>query len=428
MTIVELAIKSFRNRKFTTGLTVLSIALSVMLLLGIEKIRQGAETSFTNTLSGTDLIVGARSSPVQLLLYSVFHIGNPTNNMQRHSYEDIASHPQVEWTIPVSLGDSHKGYRVIGTTEQFYEHFRFAESQALQLEAGNWFSGTFDAVVGAEVAEAMGYQPGEKIILAHGAGDESFITHSDKPFEISGVLKRTGTPVDRAVYVGLKSIDVMHAKFDGTAHGHDPLMAHAQHHHWHNEEKHNRQTSNQSSLSAILVGLKSRSAAIAMQREINEYQLEALTAIMPGAVLVELWSMMNMVERILMIVSGLVVTLGLFSMLIILMTSTNERRREMAILRSVGARPVHIFGLIMGEVIFLTLLALVLGVTMVYGLLLLVQPWLESLFGIYVVIGWPNTAELMLLLIIALCGFVVGLIPSIRIYRYSLSDGMTIRV
>jgi len=420
MAIVELAIKSFRNRKFTTGLTVLSIALSVMLLLGIEIIRQGAETSFTNTLSGTDLIVGARSSPVQLLLYSVFHIGNPTNNMQWHSYEEIATHPQVKWTIPVSLSDSHKGYRVIGTTEQFYEHFRFADSKALQLEAGNWFSGTFDAVVGAEVAQALGYQSGEKIILAHGAGDESFITHSDKPFKIVGILKRTGTPVDRAVYVGLQSIDVMHDEFNGAAHNHDPLMAHDQH----NTEKSNRK----SSLSAILVGLQSRGAAIGMQREINEYKTEALTAIMPGVVLLELWSMMNVVERILVIVSGLVVAVGLFSMLIILMTSLNERRREMAILRSVGARPVHIFTLIMGEAVFLTLLAMVLGVAMVYGLLFLVQPWLESLFGLYVVIGWPNATELMFLMIIALCGFVVGLIPGIRIYRYSLADGMTIRV
>jgi putative ABC transport system permease protein len=110
------------------------------------------------------------------------------------------------------------------------------------------------------------------------------------------------------------------------------------------------------------------------------------------------------------------------------MTSLNERRREMAILRSVGARPAHVFVLIMGEAVFLTLLAIGLGVAMVYGLMVLMQPWLESTFGLYVVISWPNTTELMLLMIIALCGLVVGLIPGIRIYRYSLADGMTIRI
>jgi len=418
MAILGLAIKSFRNRKFTTGLTVLSIALSVMLLLGIEKIRQGAEASFTSTISGTDLIVGARSSPVQLLLYSVFHIGNPTNNISGHSYEEISDHPQVEWAIPLSLGDSHRGYRVVGTTAQFYQHYRFAREQQLKLEQGQWFGEGYEAAVGAEVAAALGYTPGDKIIIAHGSGDESFITHKDKPFRVAGILKRTGTPVDRAVYVGLGSIDAIHERFDGDEHDHDPLMA---------PDDHADETE-QGSLSAILLGLKSRGAALSMQRAINEDDHEPLTAIMPGVVLLEVWQMMGVVEKILMVVSGLVVAVGLFSMLIILMTSLNERRREMAILRSVGARPAHVFVLIMGEAVFLTLLAIGLGFAMVYGLMVLLQPWLESAFGLYVAISWPNTTELMLLMIIALCGFVVGLIPGIRIYRYSLADGMTIRV
>ena len=418
MAILGLAIKSFRNRKFTTGLTVLSIALSVMLLLGIEKIRHGAEASFTSTVSGTDLIIGARSSPVQLLLYSVFHIGNPTNNISRESYDTIADRPQVKWAIPLSLGDSHKGYRVVGTTAQFYEHYRFGNRQRLQLDDGKWFADTYQAVVGAEVASELGYRPGEKIVIAHGSGDESFITHDDRPFAVAGILKRTGTPVDRAVYVGLKGIDLIHQEFDGDEHDHDPLMVHDDH----------GETSEQGDLSAVLVGLTSRGAAVSMQRAVNEYDHEPLTAIMPGVVLLEVWQMMSMVERILMIVSGFVVAVGLFSMLIILMTSLNERRREMAILRSVGARPAHVFVLIMGEAVFLTALAIAIGVAMVYGLMLLLQPWLESMYGLYVVFTWPSPTELLLLALIAVCGFIVGLIPGIRIYRYSLADGMTIRV
>ena len=420
MAILGLAVKSFRNRKFTTSLTVLSIALSVMLLLGIEKIRHGAEASFTSTVSGTDLIVGARSSPVHLLLYSVFHIGNPTNNISRASFGEITDHPKVKWAIPLSMGDSHKGYRVVGTTSQFYEHYRFGAQQRLQLEQGEWFANAYEAAVGAEVAASLGYGPGEQIVIAHGSGDESFITHADRPFTVAGILKRTGTPVDRAVYVGLKSIETIHQGFDGDAHDHDPLMGHDRHEH-HTE-------AGEGDLSAILVGLQSRGAAVSMQRTINEHDHEPLSAIMPGVVLLEVWQMMSMVERILMIVSGFVVAVGLFSMLIILMTSLNERRREMAILRSVGARPAHVFVLIMGEAVFLTLLAIGVGVAMVYALMLVLQPWLESAFGLYVAIGWPSTTEFLLLTLIAVCGFIVGLIPGIRIYRYSLADGMTIRI
>ena len=418
MAILGLAVKSFRNRKFTTGLTVLSIALSVMLLLGIEKIRQGAEASFTNTVSGTDLIVGARSSPVQLLLYSVFHIGNPTNNISRESYEEITELAQVKWAIPLSLGDSHKGYRVVGTSAQFLEYFRYGTRQSLQLSQGEWFGDSYEAAVGAEVAAELGYKPGDQIVIAHGSGDESFITHDDKPFKVAGVLKRTGTPVDRAVYVELTSIDKIHQDLDGDEHDHDPLMPHLGHAH----------EADKGDLSAILVGLQSRGAAVAIQRIINEHDHEPLTAIMPGVVLLEVWRMMSIVERVLMIVSGFVVAVGLFSMLIILMTSLNERRREMAILRSVGARPVHVFALIMGEAVFLVLLAIGLGLTMVYGLLALLQPWIESNYGLSVAMTWPGQAEWILLAIIMGCGFIVGLIPGIRIYRYSLADGMTIRV
>jgi putative ABC transport system permease protein len=397
---------------------VLSIALSVMLLLGIEKIRHGAEAGFTSTVAGTDLIIGARGSPVQLLLYSVFHIGNPSNNISRESYEAITDRAQVKWAIPLSLGDSHKGYRVVGTTSQFYEHYRYGNRQRLQLEQGEWFGGVYQAVVGAEVAAALAYRPGDRVVIAHGSGDESFITHDDKPFTLAGILKRTGTPVDRAVYVGLKSIDSIHEEFDGDEHDHDPLMVHRGH----------DESSEQGDLSAVLVGLQSRGAAVSMQRTLSEYDHEPLTAIMPGVVLLEVWQMMSMIERILMIVSGLVVAVSLFSMLIILMTSLNERRREMAILRSVGARPAHIFVLIMGEAVFLTLLAIGIGVAMVYVLMLLLQPWLESMYGLYVIITWPSTTELLLLALIAVCGFIVGLIPGIRIYRYSLADGMTIRI
>ena len=422
MAIMGLAIRSFRNRKFTTGLTVLSIALSVMLLLSIEKIHQAAETGFTSTISGTDLIIGARSSPVQLLLYSVFYIGNPTNNLGEHSYQMLHDHSQVQWAIPLSFGDSHRGFRVVGTTDEFYRHYRFAQNRQLQLAQGQWFAKVDEAVIGAEVATSLGYRTGDNIVIAHGSGEESFIDHADKPFRIAGIMRRTGTPVDRSVYVGLDSIDAIHEDMYGAEHGHDPLMGH------HEDEDAHVEKTVQGGISAVLVGLQSRSAALTLQRAFNEYEHEPLTAIMPGVVLLEVWQMLAVVEKILVIVSALVVAVSLFSMLIILVTSMNERRREMAILRSVGARPVHVFALIMSEAVVVTLVAIALGVFMVYGMLYVLQPWLESARGLYISIDMPSIKELILVLIVATCGLLVGLVPGIQIYRYSLADGMTIRI
>src|SRR5215475_11208260 len=208
--IVALAAKSLRNRKFTAALTVVSIALAVVLLLGVEHVRSDARESFASTVSGTDLIVGARSSPVHLLLYSVFHIGNATSNIRWDTYLAIASRPEVAWSIPISLGDSHRGFRVLGTSQDYFEHFRFARDHHVALESGKRFEDAHDAVLGAEVARALSYEVGQSIVIAHGTGDVSFSLHKDQPFRVVGVLAPTGTPVDRTVHVSLQAITAIH--------------------------------------------------------------------------------------------------------------------------------------------------------------------------------------------------------------------------
>jgi putative ABC transport system permease protein len=435
--ILALAIKSLRNRRFTAALTVLSIALAVVLLLGVERIRSEARESFASTISGTDLIVGARSSPVHLLLYSVFRIGNATNNVSWDSYTALANRPEVAWTIPLSLGDSHRGFRVLGTTQDYFEHFRFARGRKLDLAQGTRFEDVHDAVLGAEVAEALGYKPGQSIVIAHGAGDVSFSLHKDHPFRVVGILARTGTPVDRTVHVTLAGMDAVHAEPNETSA--DPLAAamHA------SEEASvpgapglgrdrngvdEHAAVSKRAITAFLVGLKSRGAALSAQRLVNEYPGEPLTAILPGPTLQEVWDIVGAVEKTLLAVSGLVVVVGLAGMLVALLTSLSERRREMAILRSVGARPMHVFGLILGEAAFLTLSGIAVGVAALYIGLLAGQPWLESRLGLLIGVGWPSAHELALMILVGAAGVLIGFIPAYRIYRYSLADGMTIRI
>ena len=217
MAILSLAWKSLLNRRYTALLTVLAIALSSALLLGVERIRHETKQAFTQSVSGTDLVVGARSGSINLLLYSVFHIGNATNNISWKSYQDIATRKSVAWTIPISLGDSHRGYRVVGTNRDFFQHYRYGAKRALEFAQGGPFHAVYDTVIGAEVAESLGYASGEKIVVAHGAGNVSFSKHDDKPFTVVGILKRTGTPVDRALFVSLQGIDAIHVGWQGGA-------------------------------------------------------------------------------------------------------------------------------------------------------------------------------------------------------------------
>lgn len=418
MIIPRLALQSLANRWLTALLTVFAIAMSVMLLLGVEKVRTGARASFADTISGTDLIVGARSGSLNLLLYSVFRIGNATNNVTWKSYRDVAGLPEVAWTVPVSLGDSHRGFRVLGTTPAYFEHYQYRRGHKLEFLAGVPFADLYDTVIGADVAATLGYKVGDKVVIAHGLGSVSFVEHDDKPFHVAGVLAKTGTPVDRTLHVGLEAIEAIHvdwqsgARVPGSGAGADAVR---------------KMDLTPKAITAALIGLKSRRATFQVQRAVNDYPEEPLTAIIPGAALQELWGLVGTAETALSAVSAMVVVTALLGMVTMILTTLNERRREMAILRSVGARLRTILGLLVAEAGALTTAGVVLGALLLYLTLFLAQPWIDRTWGLHIAISAPSRREWIMLAAIVVGGFVAGLLPAFRAYRLSLADGMTVR-
>lgn len=417
MIVARLAVQSLMNRWLTALLTVLAIAFSVMLLLGVEKVRTGARQSFADTISGTDLIVGARSGSLNLLLYSVFRIGNATNNVTWQSYQDIAKLEDVAWSVPLSLGDSHRGFRVLGTTPDYFTHYKYRRTHALEFTAGESFKDLFDAVIGADVASTLGYRLGDKIIIGHGLGSVSFLEHDDKPFRVTGILAKTGTPVDRSVHVSLEAIEAIHVDWQSGARSGEPVSAD-------DVRKMNLQPK---AITAVLVGLKSKLATFKVQRAVNNYDQEPLTAILPGAALQELWGLVGTAEVALAAISAMVVATALLGMVTMILTTLNERRREMAILRSVGARPVTVLSLLAIEGGLLTLAGVAAGTGMLYVALVVLQPVIDHTYGIHIAIDPPKSAEWMKLAAIVAAGFLAGLIPALRAYRLSLADGMSIR-
>ena len=403
----------------TAGLTIVAVALSVSLLLGVEKLRRDARQAFANTISGTDLIVGARSGSVQLLLYSVFRIGNATNNISWRSYQDIKANPLVRWAVPISLGDSHRGFRVMGTTREYFEHYRYSRSESLRFRSGLPFDDVFDAVLGADVASRLGYSLGESIVIAHGAGDISFVKHDDKPFRVVGILQPTGTPVDRTVHVSLQGIEAMHIDWQRGAPARGFSVS---------PEQAREMDLTPKAITAFLVGLDSKMAIFGLQRDINNYREEPLLAIIPGVALQELWDLMGVAENALRIISIMVVVTGLLGMLTVVLSSLEARRREMAVLRSVGARPLHIFGLFMSEAGVLSLLGVVCGVALLYVALLAGQPIAARTYGVHLPIEPLHVSEWYLLGLVVCAGALVGSIPALRAYRLSLADGLSMRI
>ena len=417
-TLLQLALRSLWNRRGTATLTISSIAVSVALLLGVQMARTSVRDSFTSTLSGTDLVVGARTAPLDLLLYSVFRIGDPTTEVSWKSYQKIAQHPDVAWTIPLSLGDSHRGFRVLGTTPDYFVHYRYAHDQLLRFAAGRPFADLYDVVLGSEVARALRYRPGDSIVLSHGIGAVSFVQHADQPFHVTGILAPTGTPVDRTVHVSLAAVTAIHLDWRTGGQAPESLRVGA-------DQARGRDLTPEG-ITAFLVGMRSRVLSFTMQRAINGYREEALTAIVPGVALEQLWSLVGIADTALTIVAACVVLAGLLGMITSVLTSLNERRREMAILRSVGAAPRHVFALLVAESGVLATAGTVLGITLAYGLLLVGGPVLQRRFGFSIAPRRLTRGELELVVLVIGVGLVLSLVPAFRAYRSTLHDGLTV--
>lgn len=421
--LLPLAWASAWNRRATLGLTLIAIVLASALLLAVERLRHDARESFAQSVSGADLIVGPRGSALQLVLYSVFRLGEASNNIAWESYRKIADHPAVAWTIPLSLGDSHRGHPVLGTTDDYFTHFRYGLKTPLVLAAGRAFAGgrngVFEAVLGAEVAQKLGYAIGQRIVLSHGSGPLPGLDHADKPFAVVGILAPTGTPVDRTVHVNLAAIEAIHVDWQGGM----PLPGVEI-----PPDMVAKFDLTPREITAFLVGLHQRTAVFGLQRKIAGFKDEPLQAVLPGVVLDQLWQSLAFGEKLLRGLSWLILVLGLSGLLAVMLAGLGERRRELAILRALGAGLPHI-------VVLLLLESLILGIVGALGGLLLLSiacvaagPWLAQNWGIVLHSLLPGSDEFMLLAAIVATSLIAGLLPAWRASRLALADGLTPRL
>lgn len=428
-----IAIESLKRRKTTAILTLLSITISISLLLCVDIIRTQVKTSFTRTVSGVDLIVGAPSGQLNLLLSSVFNIGTPTKGIEYKSIAALQSNKQVSWLIPLSLGDTHRGFRVVGTTNSFFDHFKYGDMQSLEMAAGSAFTQPLSTVVGADIAKSLGYKVGDKIIISHGLGSVSFNNHDDHPFTISGIVKKTGTPVDKAVYVTLQGLEEAHTgpKHSPTSMlGRKPADKAKEHEHEHEHEHtkehaaYNSEAFTPESVSVVMLGLKHRVTALQLQYQINQSKKEPLMAILPGMALAELWQIMGNVESLLLGLSGLIVICALIGLATMLLATMRERYQEIAVLRTIGAGPFTLLLLIQIEAMLLTIVSAALSLGLVAGLMSALKPWLSSTYGLFLSSPLFGQSSVIIILLILGCTYLVSLFPAVAAYRRGLHAGL----
>lgn len=413
----NLVVSSLWSRRLAVLFVVFAVAVSTVLYLSVERLRVGAWQSFSSTVSGTDLIVGARSGSVQLMLYSVFRIGNATNNITRESVRDIQAMPDVAWTVPLSLGDSHRGYRVVGTSDAYFERYRYGRDRKLRLAEGAGFGDLFNVVVGAEVAQALNYKVGDRVVIAHGLGSAGLVRHDDLPFTVSGILEPTGTPVDRSLHVSLEAITAIHVDWSSGARARNTTPADIL------RERAKAGELEADAVTALLVGTKSKLAVFRTARAINDYPQEPLLAVLPGVALQELWAVIGTAERALSAVAFMVVVTAIVGLVATILATLEQRRREIAILRSLGARPLVVSALLVAETALVTLAGLILGVVLVSIFTPLVSGWMRANYGLDLpmALSW---GDLTVLSSILFAGLIAALLPAWRAYRMSLGEGL----
>ncbi|MEC7779685.1 MAG: ABC transporter permease [Pseudomonadota bacterium] len=492
------AYQSLRYRIGGVMLAIAAVAISVFVLLSVEHVRHEARSSFASTVSNVDLIVGARTGEINLLLLSIFRIGTPTANVAWESVEAIAEQPNVEWVVPISLGDSHKNFRVVGTTAEFFDRYMYGQSQPLTFQVGQRFDETLDVVVGSRVAAELGYALGDELILSHGMADTSFTHHDQVSFSITGLLAPTGTPVDNALFVSLEAIEAIHAdegetesstdgspgyvkaheedeeheehgQHDETKH-HDEHAHHGEHNehedehahhdeheeheehehedeHGHHDERNEHEDEHThhdeheehsdhhghdhpplGTVTAILVGLDSPGVTLQVQRRINEYTDEALLAILPGFTLAQLWSLVGGVENVLRGISVLVFISALFGLNAMMLASMRERKREIEILRSIGAPSLFIVALLVIESLLVVTLGIVLALAGLIGAILVANNLLASELGIMLSLQVLYSSSFIALALIYLTTLILSLVPAWRAYAvaHSYSSGVEI--
>ena len=455
--ILTIARQSLTSRKLASVLTIIAISASVALMLAIDRIKHSTRESFAATVAGVDLIVGARTNPVNLLLSSVFHIGNINHSLSMATFQQLADYPEVTSAIPLSMGDSYRGYRVIGTDASYFQEGSYDQ---LAFASGRKFADTFEVVLGYQVARQ--HRLGDKIVLAHGTGDVTFTAHDDLPFTVVGMLAATGTPTDRSLLIPLAAVSALHQEDEHGEHDehdehgehnehsdHGKREEHDEHHrpetheeghetheekHEDHEEKHEdheeeHETHDESpQLSAVMLKVKDRVTVLDLQHRINGYQHEPLTALIPAVGLRELWKTLALAEQSFIVVSYLVLVIALLGMTVALLTTLSERRREMAILRAIGASARTIFVLLISEALLLSICGIIGGLAILYAGLLAFSPLLAKEFALTVGLLAINGREPLFLLAIIGCALLAGLIPAYRAYKNSLADGLTIRV
>lgn len=419
--MISLALAYLRDRPLTTALNVLLLAISVAMLVLLLQFGEQARERLERDAQGVDLVVGAKGSPLQLILSSIFHIDQPTGNIPYESLETLRNNPAIARVVPLALGDNFRGFRIVGTDGAFVQGY------GLELAEGKQFDAPMQAVIGSKVAEATGAKLGQKFIGNHGFASEENQGHDHAPFETVGILAPSGTVADRLILTSVESVWDVH----GIEHDHIENEGHEDHEGHEPGEHENMsapeaaqpqmpvlqpglQPGLQPDLTALLVTYRNASAAIRVPAMIDrQTEMQAAVPAIETARLLELLG--ASLDGIRVFAWMLAATGGL-AIFVALLNMARGREGDLALLRVMGASRVQVFATVIMEGVITAALGAVLGWIGAHGIIAIARSQFATLADLGLAAWAPVAGEVLLIAAVIAIGALAALIPAARVY------------
>ncbi len=440
MTTLSIVTKNLRKRLLATVLTTLSIALGAGLILSILTIQSETEKSFNQTSVGYDLILAAKGSQLQSTLNTLYHVETSTGIVPYALYEATLRDPRVEYAFPFYVGDSFRQYRVIGTSTDYLEQAAPRRGMAYTFRDGRNFEAVHEAVLGGLVADQTGMKVGDTFFFTHGVtmadGAAEEYVHEDHPVTIVGILDYTGTANDRVIFSAVQTTHSVHAPFQGTPEDHD-------HEHDHAHDDDLEVAAKPENLDAVLVKFKSPASALQVAGMINypvpanpviannlrrdplfPYR-EGIMAVSPAVQINALMNIIGNVDWVLRAIAVLVVIVALFGILVAIYNTMEERKRDIAIMRSLGASRGTILRIILLEAAFICFMGSFIGLLLGWAASAAVAPYLITSAGIFIEPFTFSLNHALVLMILIGLGIIAGTIPALKAYRTDVASHLT---
>jgi putative ABC transport system permease protein len=397
MAILLIVYRSLRQHAFSTLVTAANLALAGGLLMTVWMVKAEAQKSFLQTTTAFDAVLGARGSKLQLVLNSIFHLEASPGNLAWQDYEFIRRNPAVQVAIPIAVGDNLRGYRIVGTIPQMFTDVEYAPGTHYDVApGGRIFSGDArEAVVGNFAASRLGLSVGDTFHPFHGLDYDPSAQHAEV-YTVVGILRPTNTPLDRVILIPIKGVQTMS--------GHDPRAA--------------------ADISAVLIKLRSGTAGFMLDMMINKQGNRLTFAYPVGSILADLFSKIGWFDRVLALVAALVAVVAAASVLASLYNSMNARRRDIAILRALGAGRRLVFGAVVAESACIGVLGAAGGVAVYAALFLGVAGVIRAQTGVVLSLAQMHPVLIVApAALVALCA-VGGLIPALKAYRTPVAENL----